>query len=191
MNKVRVHFWVDALCFREPCFLFCLFFFFGRHVNCCDGFNFFFLQFLIQASVFSFQSLKRCDIFTGLNTVGVLVVTVCFSLAYCLWFCVNKSWYTTWVNSVVLFLSTTAAGLEKFFFNSRMSIKCHHFYANLHPRLLLRVMIVLLLSAGSQTCQSLSSSLLQEWLVGEEPIVIRSYTAASHQGTIEMFWLHF
>lgn len=79
MNKVNVHF--DWMCsvFKSLIALTCKF----------AVMTSVFLQLLIQRH---FPSITGNDvIYLQVNTVGVLVIIVCLSLAYCLWFCVSES----------------------------------------------------------------------------------------------------
>lgn len=64
-----MYIWLDVLCFQEP----------DLFVNCCDGFSF--SSALNRASVY-FNHWKDV-IYLQVNTVGVLVILVCFTLAYC------------------------------------------------------------------------------------------------------------
>lgn len=108
-------------------------------VNCCDEFNF--TSAPNSASVYF--SLGKDVIYLQVNTVGALVMTVCFSFAYCLWFCVSKAGKQSGSNQTVLSVCYQPI------WNSGISIRPHHHSVYHHTALL---------SPGTQTFQSLSGS---------------------------------
>lgn len=122
------------------------------HVNCCDGFNF--TSALNSASVYF--SHEQDVIYLQVNTVGVLVITVCFSFAYCLWFCVSRAGIQS--GSTPIVFSVWYQVIWKWNghlrWNSGISIKPHHHTMYHHTAWLF---------PGTRTFQSQSGSLNLLW----------------------------
>lgn len=106
-----MYIWLDVLCFWEP--------------DCLTCKLLWWLQFFQLSIQHQFPSItEKMWLYLQVNTVGVLVIIVRLSLAYCLWFCVSKSWYTTWVNSI---LSGSYLEMEQSALEYLVIHEIHHF----------------------------------------------------------------